>query len=193
MLIFWDARIVLLAVPKTGSTALEAALASHADAAIVNPPGLKHCGVRKYDRELRPFFERGGQRPMEKMAVIREPVDWLGSWFRYRSRPALRGHANSTAGMQFTHFVEAYLTPEPPAFARVGSQAVMLAGGVEHLFRHDDLGPATAFLAERLGTEVTLPRANVSPPGDVSLPADLEARLRIERAEDFALWKRAAP
>ncbi|WP_299815290.1 gamma-glutamyl kinase [uncultured Jannaschia sp.] len=191
MLIFWKARLVLLAVPKTGSTALEAALVPHAAAAIVDPPGLKHCGVRRYDRELRPFFERNG-RSLEKMALVREPGDWLGSWFRYRTRPALRGHANSTAGLTFAEFMEAHLAPDPPPFARVGSQAVMLADGVDHLFRHEAMDRAVAYLRERLDLAFELPRANASPGGDLSLPPALTARLRDERAADYALWEGAA-
>jgi hypothetical protein len=42
MLVFWKAKLVLLAVPKTGSTALEAAFGPWADAAFLNPPRLKH-------------------------------------------------------------------------------------------------------------------------------------------------------
>ena len=58
MLIFWKTRLAILAVPKTGTTAIEQALAPMADAAILNPPGLKHCTVRKYRRELSDFFEQ---------------------------------------------------------------------------------------------------------------------------------------
>ncbi|GIT92253.1 gamma-glutamyl kinase [Jannaschia pagri] len=188
MLIFWKHRFVLLAVPKTGTTALEDALAPLSDAAIVNPPGLKHCGVAKYRRELAPFFEQKGRRPLELVAVMREPVDWLGSWFRYRSRPQLDGQQNSTKGLTFDEFVEAYLQDPQPDFAKVGSQARFLQGGVTHLFRHDRPADLTAFLSDRLGPLPDIPRMNVSPPGDLGLSARLHARLREENAEDFALW-----
>ncbi|WP_179379552.1 gamma-glutamyl kinase [Jannaschia marina] len=189
MLIFWKARLVVFAVPKTGTTALEEALAPVADAAIVNPPGLKHCTVRKYRRELAPFFEQKGRRPLETLAVMREPVDWLGSWFRYRARPGLDGQPNSTAGMSFDAFVEAYLSEDPPPFARVGSQATFLEGGVDHLFRHDDQPRLIRFLEDRLEREIQLGRANVSPEGATDLSPALAARLRTDRAADFALWE----
>lgn len=189
MLIFWDARLVLLAVPKTGTTALEASLATVADVAILGPPGLKHCTASRYRRDLRGFFELRGRRPLELVAVMREPVSWLSSWFRYRSRPTLHGLPNSTAGLDFGTFVDAYLSEAPPDFARVGSQATFLEGGVDHLFRHDRMADLTTFLAGRLGRPVDLSRENVSPPGDAALAAPLLARLCRERAADFALWR----
>jgi hypothetical protein len=45
MLVFPDARIVLLAVPKTGSTALELAFGPHAGVVLRQPPTLSAgCG-----------------------------------------------------------------------------------------------------------------------------------------------------
>lgn len=191
MLVFWKARLVVLAVPKTGTTALENALAPWADAAIVNPPGLKHCTVRKYRRELAPFFEQKGKRPLDLLAVIREPISWLGSWYRYRRRADLKGQPNSTAGMTFDDFVAGYLADPQPDFARVGAQSRFLSGGVDHLFRHDDGVGLRAFLEDRLEREITLDRANVSPPGDLALAPEHLDRLQAAYAEDFALWKNA--
>ena len=105
MLLFWKAKLVLLAVPKTGTTALEAALLAHADTAILNPPEKKHLTARRWRNQLAPFFENRGTRQIETMAIIREPRDWLGSWYRYRARPEISGSASSTAGMDFAQFV----------------------------------------------------------------------------------------
>lgn len=188
MLVFWKARLVLLAVPKTGTTALENCLSPVADTAILNPPGLKHCTVGKFRRELSGFFEQKGKRPLELVAVMREPIDWLGSWYRYRSRDALAGQPNSTAGLSFDEFVDAYLGKSPPQFAKVGSQATFLEGGVDHLFRYDHQAGLIDFLEERLNQEIKLDRANVSPGGETSLSETNEKRLRQDRAQDFALW-----
>jgi hypothetical protein len=194
MLVFWKARLVLLAVPKTGTTALEAAFLPHADASILNPPQLKHCTVRRYRAQLAPVFERNGARPMELMAVMREPMDWLSSWYRYRARPDLSGRPQSTAGISFERFVEAWLAEEPPEFARIGRQSRFLSAGdgvpeVDHLFRHDRLEEAVRFLEARLSVSVRLDRHNVSPPGPATdLPPEAEAQLRREAGAEFALW-----
>ncbi|MEL7182459.1 MAG: gamma-glutamyl kinase [Pseudomonadota bacterium] len=188
MLVFWKQRLVLLAVPKTGTTALEAALAPMADAAILNPPGMKHCNVQKYRRELAPFFEQKGRRPLSLVAVMREPVDWLGSWWRYRGRAALDGQPNSTKGVSFDAFVSAYLDPQQPDFARVGAQAKFLQSGVDHLFRYDHQDALLAFLEDRLGQLPPLERQNVSPVAEVDLSAQTRASLQADFKVDFDLW-----
>lgn len=193
MLVFWKARLVLLAVPKTGTTALEQALLPHADSAILNPPRQKHCTVRRYRNQLQPFFEQHGERPLELVAVVREPVGWLSSWYRYRARDAIAGQPNSTKDMTFDTFVQAWLQDDPPSFAKVGRQSRFVSNedgslGVDHLFRHDRMHDAVAFLESRLNAKLDLGRANVSPTQETDLSADLLDRLHTEAPEEFALW-----
>jgi len=194
MLVFWKARLVLLAVPKTGTTALEQALLPHADAAIVNPPQHKHCTVRRYRAQLQKFFEQHGQRPLEIMAVVREPVDWLGSWYRYRHRDDLVGHPNSTRGISFDDFVSEFAKGKPAPFAAVGTQAKFLLDpegriGVDHLFRYEAQDRLLAFLSERLNMAITLPRLNVSPAVALALGPEAEARLRRKCPAEFEVWE----
>lgn len=195
MLVFWKARLVLLAVPKTGTTALEQALLPYADAAILNPPQQKHCTVRRYRTQLQKFFEQRGQRKLEIMAVVREPVGWLSSWYRYRAREEILGTENSTAHVSFDEFASAWLMDAPPEFAKVGRQSRFVSEedgslGVDHMFRHDQLDQAIAFLEGRVKRTLDVGRSNVSPTTDVALSADMEARLRSEAPEEFALWDR---
>ncbi|HBM58954.1 MAG TPA: gamma-glutamyl kinase [Citreicella sp.] len=195
MLIFWKARLVLLAVPKTGSSAYEAALAPHASMTVLDPPELKHAPVYRYNRFFRPMFDKM-EAEMELMAVIREPVSWLGSWYRYRQRDFLDGRPSSTKGLSFAQFVEAYLSSDRPPCANVGSQAKFIeprpnGTAVTHLFKYENQAAIVGFLEDRLGLALDLPRENVSPRGDLSLPPDLEARLRRACAADFEVWARA--
>jgi hypothetical protein len=193
MLVFWKQRIVLLAVPKTGTTALEQALLPHASAAILDPPGQKHVSAQGYRNRLSNFFEQRGKRPMELVAVMREPVDWLGSWYRYRSRPQLDGKPNSTAGLSFDAFVEAWLRDDKPAYAEVGSQANFLTDdqgklAVDRLYRYDRIASLVRFMEDRLDTSLDISRANVSPKGPVELSDAMRNRLMREAAAEFALW-----
>lgn len=193
MLVFWKARLVLLAVPKTGTTALEQALLPFADSAILNPPQQKHCTVRRYRNQVQKFFEQRGQRKLELMAVVREPVSWLSSWYRYRARKEIQGTANSTADISFDDFVDAWLQDDPPEFAKVGRQSRFVSEedgtlGVDHLFRHDQLDKAVTFLEGRVKAKLEVGRSNVSPSRDVGLSTTVEARLRAEAPEEFTLW-----
>ncbi|MDA9115074.1 hypothetical protein N9K66_00885 [Planktomarina temperata] len=64
MLIFSRYNLVLLAVPKTGSTALEVALGQEADGRFGNPPEMKHLPLYRYNRFVRPLLQlTTGQDP----------------------------------------------------------------------------------------------------------------------------------
>ncbi|EPX81846.1 hypothetical protein [Salipiger mucosus] len=196
MLVFWKARLVLLAVPKTGTQAYDSALAPHAAMAVLDPPELKHAPVYRYNRFFRPMFDRMGAEDMELMAVVREPVSWLGSWYRYRQRGFLEGKPASTRGMSFDAFVAGYCEGQRPPFADVGSQAKFVeprpnGTAVRHLFRYEHQDRITAFLEERLGLALELPRRNVSPRAELDLSPETEARLRRKCAADFEVWESA--
>ena len=195
MLIFLAPRIVLLSVPKTGTTALEEALAPRAEIAFRSDPSVKHLNLRQYLNRIQPLIARQGQAPFETVAVIRKPLDWLGSWYRYRSRDGLIGHANSTAHVSFEQFVTDYLRPKGrPAYARLGRQSEFLMDhegriAVDHIFRYEAMPLLVDFLSQRLGRPIELQRKNVSPPGATDLEPGTRARLRRELALDYEIWQ----
>jgi len=199
MLVFWKQKLVFLSVPKTGTTAFQHALAPHADIVILDPPQLKHAPLYRYNRFFRPMFEKAAKTDdMETLAVVREPISWLGSWYRYRRRPGLESHRNSTHKYSFDNFVLAYIQPKPPAYANVGSQAKFLeprpnGTAVTHLFRYENQDALLEFLQNRLGVEFTMPRMNVSPDIPLQLSAEVEQRLRQHCAAEFTLWNAIAP
>lgn len=194
MLVFWKEKLVFLAVPKTGTTALEAALAPHAAIVIRDPPELKHSAVYRYRRWLQPFFEKAGGQTMETMAVVRHPVDWLKSWYKYRHRDGLVGHPNSTRDIDFDTFVDDFCRADPPPHAKVGSQAKFLLEesgslGVDHLFQYEDQGRLMTFLEARLGLRPEVRRLNVSPALTLELSPETHQRLLRKRPEEFAVWE----
>ena len=193
MMVFWQQRLAFLATPKTASTAIEAALGPLATLVILRPKALKHTDATRFERYLQPFFSQDSGEPFEVVALMREPRDWLGSWYRDRQRDDVEPDL-STAGLSFDDFVRAYCSQTPrPAFADVGSQAAFLTtpsgAQMPHLFRYESIDSFVAFLEDRLGCEITLPRLNVSPKGDTALGAETEAMLRKTLAQDFALYE----
>ncbi|MCU9846902.1 sulfotransferase family protein [Defluviimonas sp. WL0024] len=192
MLVFWKQRLVYLATPKTGSTAIEAALESLASVVIQRPPELKHTSAHRYWRFLAPYLQLAADEDFQVVAVMREPLDWLGSWYRYRQRDDGPRPERSTAGMSFNQFIEAYLSDPQPEFAKVGRQSRFLVPdkgpGVDQIFRYDDMPGFVGFLEERLDCEINLPRLMVSPPGSLELDGGLETRLREELQRDFSLY-----
>ncbi|GAA6207577.1 gamma-glutamyl kinase [Cognatishimia sp. WU-CL00825] len=185
---------MILAVPKTGTTALAEVLGPKADILVNDPPELKHAPLYRYNRFFRPMFEKACKTDdMETMAIMREPVSWLGSWYRYRRRDFTRGKPTSTHEISFDEFVLEYCKGDRRAFANVGSQAKFLeprpnGTKVSHLFRYEDQSAILAFLQSRLQIEVTLPERNVSPKMPLELSPEVEAKFRQRRAEEFALY-----
>ncbi len=196
MLVFWEQRLAFLATPKTGSTAIAAALESLAAVSIQRPPLLKHTTVHRYRRFIGPFLEAASKDTFTLVALMREPTDWLGSWYRFRQREETDA-GKSTRGMSFDDFVRAWCQDPRPDFADVGSQGKFLRPrqgvGVDRLFRYEEIDSFVHFLEERLGCEVILPRLNVSPPGATELSGETTTLLRAAAAEDFALYATLTP
>lgn len=192
MLVFYKERLAFLAVPKTGTTAYQSALRTRADMVIANPPELKHAPVYRYNRFFRPMFERVCGVEMETLAVIRHPLSWLGSWYRYRRRPGMEGHPNSTHDVSFDAFVDAYLRGDRPAFANVGSQSKFLetrpnGTGITHLFKYENQPGLNAFLEERLSVKLQLSRENASPEMQLSLSVETRQKLERKLSDEYAL------
>ncbi|MFT6532068.1 MAG: hypothetical protein ACJASC_001615 [Limimaricola cinnabarinus] len=196
MLVFWKERLILLAVPKTGTTALEGALAPRAQFVLRDPPQIKHAPLYRARRFVVPLIEAAGGEGFETVAAVREPVDWLGSWWRYRQRDDLAGHPNSTHGVPFEEFVDQYARGKPAPYASVGSQARFVGDGegsigVDHLFRYEAMESLKGFLEERLSLSIDLPRLNVSPERPMELPDHVASKLRRKREAEFAVWQAA--
>lgn len=193
MLVFFEANLTYLAVPKTGTTAVETALQHRADIAFMR--GRKHMTAQRYRNRVAPFLARTfGARP-ETVAVMRAPVDQIGSWYRYRARGDIDLGEKSTRGCSFDEFVRAMIGSNPPPFADCGSQFRFLTNKrgqllVDHLFAWEARGRFLDFLAGRLGEQVSLEDCNVSPPLDTRLSPEVEASLRRARVREFALHDR---
>ena len=197
MLVFVDANLVLFAVPKTGSTAYHMALKGQAEISLSGKPGYKHMSVRKYERHFAPFLEGAYGLAPERVAVMRDPVEQIRSWYKYRSRPTPRKGKGVLGGISFDDFVAEVIAPKPREFARIGSQLKFLSSEdgevrIEHLFAYERPLLLRRFLTDRLGKDFETKPKNVSPAIDAPLSAEMEAELRAARAEEFALYDRIA-
>ena len=191
MLVFWRQGLVFLATPKTASTSIETALSPLAAVVVMRPPQLKHTNAQKYQRHVAPFLGDPKGETFVTTALMREPVDWLGSWYRYRRRDD-EVPEKSTRALSFDDFVRAYCQAEQPEFAKVGAQATFLTQRgfrlVDFIFRYERMDLFVKFLERRLGTRVSLPVTNVSPTETLSLSAPVAALLQQHCAADFSLY-----
>jgi hypothetical protein len=192
MLVFWDQRLVFLATPKAGSTAIAAALNPLAAVSLQRPDVLKHTTVQAFGAHVAPFLQAAAGEAFAAVALIRHPAAWLGSWYRQGQRD---GADHPTLGLNFDRFVQEWCDE---AYADIGTQSAFLAPGpqgqwLDRLFRYEELDGFVQYLEERLAFEIILPRLNVSPAGDLALSATTLARLEQKAATDFALYEALRP
>ncbi|MDO6962701.1 hypothetical protein [Rhizobium alvei] len=208
MLYFHKQKLVILTQPKTGTTALHEAIASEASIAFNTPPHMKHMTYAKFMRMLSEWISQGDHFPRKKytfVSVMREPVEWFGSWYRYNRRDSLasensNGNARYTGNISFNEYLEALLLPkdEAPAYAKLGgpcSIALDKSGaiGVDRLFRYSDLDQMVDFVAEKLGRSITLEKANVSEKMALEAEEATLARIKEKFAFEFSVYEGLKP
>lgn len=120
----------------------------------------------------------------------------MGSWYRYSQRDQLKGHQNSTYGISFDAFLTAYMAEDRPHFARVWELACFFKPRpndqpLDHLFQYEQLDQAVAFLENRLGRRIQLPRKNVSPKIDLPVSDANYHTFQSYAANQFSLWQSA--
>ncbi|MCG7626865.1 hypothetical protein MHM88_03560 [Epibacterium sp. MM17-32] len=193
MLIFTPQALAFVAVPKTGTTAIEQALRPHAD--IVFRKSRKHTSARRLHRRVRPFVRDTFGAKLRCFAVLRDPEDQIRSWYKYRSRDDIKDKPEYAGHLSFDAFVEALLSDDPPPCARIGSQYRMLSGRggrilVDHLFAYEQLDLLETFLSQRFEERITFAPRNVSPAVPAELSPRNRDRLRAARAAEFDLHAR---
>lgn len=203
MLIFFEKKLVFLATPKTGSTAIEAALEPLASLAVQRPPALKHADLKSYHAFIAPWLKAATGEDFTTVALMREPLDWLRSWYRFRLRDDNEDPVHEMEGVSFEQFADGYGTPTgangandsgqaATSHAEIGSQSGFLSHDgqrVDRIFRYEDIEAFTDFMEERLDCALILPRLNVPPSVDVSLSPEAQQRLSAVMAQDLALYQ----
>lgn len=192
MLIFWEKRLVFLATPKAGSTAIEAALESLANVAVQRPSQLKHTDQQSYRLHVEPWLHHMSGETFTTVALMREPISWLQSWYRFLLRDDFEDPDHAMIGVTFAEFARSYTDPSSEFHRKIGNQSQFLTSGQDRpdrIFRYEDMDAFTHFLEESLDFGISLPRVNVPPAVDVSLDDPTEALLREFLHRDFELYR----
>ncbi len=188
MMAFPAQGFVLLAMAKCASTTIEAALAPHAAFVIDRPPSRKHLGCTGFHKRIEPGLEADGypRESYELVSLFRDPISWLGSWWRYRAR--LDAHTtNSTRQLSFEAYARAYIDGDPTAPTPRGRPGQFLTIGgvieVDRLFAVERPETWTAWFRAQLGQEMEFEARNVS---QVPVTPELSASARAELLDYFA-------
>lgn len=159
---------VMLSLPKTASTTMVRTVQRHAEVVLRVNPGLKHLNCTQFHELMVPVLRKGGykRRDYELCSMFREPVEWLESWWRYRSRPALEDKSERFTGEQsFEEFAVTYLEREETMRgrpARFVSMSTDLDIGVDRIFRLEAPEVWQPWISAKIGKDLRFPQANAS-------------------------------
>ena len=169
---------VFLAMTKSASTAIESAFAPHSDIVFQTNP-FKHTTYEGFTRSLQPFLEDKGfpRADYEVVCVFRDPLDWLLSWWRFRSRKRLLKRApekwaGDVSSDEFARTYMAFHRHEADAQDKRFAQLIRPAGFVasvpdsppiDRVFRYDSVGAVVDYLGEKVGERVEIGIENTSP------------------------------
>jgi hypothetical protein len=193
---------VFLATTKTGSTSIESAFCTYSQIVLQSPPSFKHTTYAGFQRFLQPYLASGGfpRESYEVVCAFREPIDWLSSWWRYRSREQLANptnprHRNYTGDVSFEEFARAYMDGSEQ-FAKVGRPSTFLRprpgeAEVDRIFRYDRIDLLVDYLCEKVGDKVEIGSANTSPKRSYSLSEECEFELREFLAPEYRIYEQA--
>lgn len=165
MLIFWTKGLVMLSIPKTGTHSYIDHLQGNADIVFKHPQNLKHMGIRQFTNRILPLLP-DKNKEIDYFGYVRNPVDWLWSWYSYRSRESIKMRPTYTGGMSFTDFIQAYLEKVQPPFANLGRQSGMLTSPhppfkANRIFKYENQEKANKYLSDKLGFVVS-PEKNLN-------------------------------
>lgn len=160
-----------LCTPKCASTSIESVIHKYSDLSLTND--FKHINAKKYNRYVVPLLKDiKPNAAIETICLMREPIDWLNSWYRYRSRKELSNpkhpkHKNYTGGVTFEEFLLAYIDIDRPSFAKVGKQHSFItlangSSGIDKVFPFESLSKIEDYLSNKIGEKLSFPHKNIS-------------------------------
>lgn len=202
MLLSLANRFIYVAGPKTGSTTVESVLGPQCEVRLRGRK-LKHIGHRAITLTFEELIHRAGLSPAEMFTfgVLRDPGDWLASWFNYRSRPKLfaRESPNYTGNIEFDEFCRDVCRPEPPPHANFRAQMLRysMSGrpSVDALLDYARLSDGFRAIAANIGVDISeqlsTTRENVSTQRRASgsdINPQMMERLREKYPEDFKFY-----
>lgn len=198
---------VFLAMTKSASTAIETAFGPYADVWLRTNP-FKHTIYEGFMRLLEPYLDWKGfpRDSYEVTAVMRDPIDWLASWWRFRTRKALarRAPEKYAGDVTFDDFARAYLLDqrgetlsENVRFAQqMGRPSDMLripegAPPIDRIFRYDRIDVVANYFSDKVGAKVSVGVENRSPKREVTLSDEVRRQLTEFYAPEYEIYNNA--
>jgi hypothetical protein len=195
-------NVAFLCAPKCASTSIENVIRGKCDLDISKVGEMKHLNIGMYLKYIKPLCDE--LVPLNSIAticMIREPLDWIQSWYRFRSRdqisdPAHASHKNYTGNISFPEFVDEFVSSGSRApFADLPTQYdfLSLSSGeiaVDYIFPFERIDLIEDYLSMKFETRIEIPTKNVSPLADTTLDAETSIKLQAHLSKDLELHRK---
>jgi hypothetical protein len=179
------ANLVYVAVPKTGGISATTALLPYAEPSTAydtNDVNAMHVSSA-YAKRCYPSAD--------VVCVVREPIDWLFSKYKYASGPYFSWDSVYTTRHQtFSRFVKRYLSGEKP-WPEPYRMQIDYAKGADFTFKYENISGFESFLSKRLGKTIRLQTLNVSPQRPFDLQEEQMQEIKALLMDDYNLWNSA--
>ena len=194
MLIGVKKRFVFIANSKTASTSIEHSLVGQAEIQRGGGPQRKHIYLRDALPEYDFLFGRDGYgiESFFTFGVMRDPVSWIQSWYRYRCGNKVESPL--PAGMSFGEFwaLNDWNRTMLQGAPRLQSYFFTDKAGasiVDYIIPYSQLADHFTTICEGLGIKSPLQSKNVSKVKgrEIAIAPELAEEMRTFYAEDYAL------
>ncbi len=194
MLIGVKKRFVFIANSKTASTSIEHSLVGQAEIQRGGGPQRKHIYLRDALPEYDFLFGRSGYgiESFFTFGVMRDPVSWIQSWYRYRCGNKVESPL--PAGMSFAAFwaLNDWNRTMQSGAPRLQSHFFTNKHGVpivDYVIPYDQLASHFGMICDRLGIKAPLQSKNVSKVKKrmIDVSPELVEEMQAFYAKDYAL------
>ena len=177
MLISLSKKFIFIANLKTASTSIEDVLAPYAEIRLTRSEWGKHRALSALETSFPEVF---AEHPLSRFfifGVIREPVDWLRSFYRSHKGVSFEGTPLSTMDMTFARFIDEWTPAHQDQVVAQTEKFVDAQGvlAVDYLLRFDRLPRDFANLC----TILDLPQIAL---GALNMSVDIDAEVGLDEA-----------
>lgn len=189
MLISTSLRFVFVANSKTASTSIEYLLSQYSDIKYQVSPRRKHISLADALKE-RPDFSN-----YFKFGIMRDPLEWICSWYRYRT--GNRVGSALPRDMTFPEFwarKDWNIVHPKTGRKRLQKDKFCNSNGVlisDIILNMENLSSDFERICVKLGVDGKLPHKNASKKTsrvEDLVPADLQAEIRAFYEDDYAIF-----
>ena len=159
-------------MPKTGTTSIQKALEKSATIRFARTGkfGLKHIDAENFQKWEKTLKDQFPGDKFVSCCVMREPIDLLRSWYKYRSRKKLKSDEKFTGNITFDKYINnLYEKKNQDKSGRSmfdGQSRFLFPKNkmlIDRIFPYENFDSFIEFITRKIGKDLEIPRINISP------------------------------